>query len=424
MTFSEQAKLQFETRKSAAKPAERGFREKAWAEFERQGLPGKNNEAWKYSSLVALSKSVWQEAPESAEIPEAAARLIREWRSQFDIAVMVNGVLNKRATVVSLESGYEFTALAGADAPPQLTYDDGFVSLAAAVYRGGFNLDVAPGIRFPKPLLIVHIVQGEGAWSSTLNRIALGARAEMQVAEVYIGGAQAYLRTDITKADLSEGAILNWTRAQLESGQASHFSEVQVGLARDAQLSITQINGGAGWARSTLKADIAGEGAEAHINGLSFGRDHRHIDQRVQVNHLVGNTSSSQLFKGVLKDFARGILNGKIYIAQNAQKVNSSQLNHNLLLSPTAEADTKPELEIYADDVKANHGASIGKMDEEKLFYLLSRAIPRKEAVQMLAHAFVADVLMKILSPALREMLSQEVETLLPEFLNQMETVK
>ena len=305
-----------------------------------------------------------------------------------------------------------------------MAFEDGFVSLAAAINRGGYHLEVSPGVRLPRPLLIVHCAQGEGAWGATLNRVTLGQGAEFQLAEVFLGGAQSYLRTDITRADLSDEANLTWIRLQRDSAQASHFSELQATLAKSAQISISQVNGACGWARSSLKVNVAGERSEAHINGLSFGRDHQHIDQRVQVSHYAANTTSSQIFKGILKDHARGILNGKIFIAPNAQKVNSSQLNHNLLLSSTAEADTKPELEIYADDVKANHGASVGKMDEDKLFYLLSRGISRAESVQMLARAFVGDVLMKVPVKILRDLLSAEVEALLPDFMSEMETVK
>lgn len=424
MSFTEQAKLQFENRMKRARGGEKAFRERAWSEYLRQGLPGSKNEAWKYSSVDALSGKNWSPAEESDQIPEAARRLIKEWRGRFDVAVLINGSLNPRSSQLTLESGYEFLSAPKDESTPAMAYEDGFVPLAAAVNRGGYHLHVAPGMRFEKPLLIVHCAQGENSWVPTFNHIFLGENSEMKIAEVFIGGSAVYLRSDITQAEIGEGAGLTWIRLQEDSVRASHFSEVQSRLARAARLSLTQVNGGAAWARNSLKVNIEGEGAEARINGLSFGRDEQHIDQRVQANHRAANSSSSQVFKGVLKDRARGILNGKIFIAPHAQKVNSSQLNHNLLLSSTAEADTKPELEIYADDVKANHGASIGKMDEDKLFYLMSRAIPRAQAVRMLARAFVGDVIMKVPVESLRELLASEVEALLPDFLGEMETVK
>ena len=396
----------------------KAFRERAWSEFERQGLPDRHNEAWKYSALTELSRKDWAPAAASDEIPAAAAELLRAWRDEFDVAVLINGVLHKKASRLTLESGYSLGSVAG---DLKMDYDDGFVSMAAAVHRGGYHLHVEDGVAFPRPLLIVNCVQGEGAWASTLNHITLGARAEMQVCEVFVGGAAAYLRTDITQAELGEGAIFSWSRLQQDSPQASHFSEAQARLAKSAQLHLTQVNSGGAWGRHSLKVAIDGEHAEAQVNGLTFGRERQHLDQRVNVLHHAGHSTSSQLFKGVLKDHARGVLNGKIYIARHAQKVNSSQLNHNLLLSPQAEADTKPELEIYADDVKANHGASIGKLDEDKLFYLMSRAIPKDQAMGMLAKAFVGDVLMKIHKPTVRALVTAQIEALLPNFLREME---
>ena len=224
-----------------------------------------------------------------------------------------------------------------------------------------------------------------------------------------MGTSRTYLHTAITHVELNEGAQLHWVRQQEEAADSSYFAEVQSQLAKNALLNLTQISSGAGWARSSLKVDIAGEGADAQINGLSFGRVRQHVDQRVRVNHLAPRTTSAQLFKGILRDQARGILNGKIYIARDAQKVVSSQLNHNLIIGNEAEADTKPELEIYADDVKANHGASVGSLDDEKLFYLTSRAISLSDARVLLANAFAGDVVMKIGSVPLRDLTQDRI---------------
>ena len=299
-------------------------------------------------------------------------------------------------------------------------FSDGFISLCAAVNHGGYELRIARGTHAEKPLLIVHSSPDGRQWTPTVNQIRVGAKARLQLAELFVGAGGEYWRTDISEVQLENGAELSWVRVQEEGPAAVFFGEVQVHLAADARLDVTQLNCGAAWMRNSLKVKIAGERAEAQINGLSFGRTQQHIDQRVRVEHLAPNTNSSQLFKGILRDQARGVLNGKIYIAKNAQKVNSSQLNHNILLGAGAEADTKPELEIYADDVKANHGASVGRLDEEKLFYFLSRGIPRSQARQMLARAFVGDVLMKVADPSLRELLSGRVDGWLPDFIAQM----
>lgn len=420
MNFSESVKQQFVQRLSSARGAERGFRERAWAEYERLGLPDRGNEDWKYSSLSAVSARQWSDAVDtSAQIPDTVREWIQAHKVDFEIAVMMNGVFDKRASSLTLESGYEFeTPRAPGEA---FHFADGFVALAAAVNRGGYSLKVAPGVVYPKPLLIVHCVSGDGVWAPSMNRVQIGSGAQFNLCEVFLGASRSYLRTDLTLVDLSETAHFRWTRAQMENRSASHFSEVYVAQERNSSLHLTALNAGAEWARTTLTTRLCAEGAEASINGLTFAREDQHIEQRVQVRHLAAHTQSSQLFKGVLKDRARGVLNGKIHIAAGAQKVQSSHLNHNLLLSSQAEADTKPELEIFADDVKANHGATVGRLDEDKLFYLLSRGIPRAVAVNILARAFVSDVLMRMPSRTQRDWLSKQVESTLPEFAAQME---
>lgn len=422
MNFVESVKQKYDRSLSAARSgAEKSFRERAWSEFQRQGLPDRKNEAWKYSNLTSISQAEWSDAGAGEPISSQVQALLQACKVDFEIAVLTNGEFDKKNSVLTLESGYEFQA---GSAPTEFAFGDGFISLAAAVSRGGYTLRVAPGVVYPKPLLIVHNSSGRKNWSSTLNRVVLGEGAEFQLCEIFVGDAEEYLRTDLTAVEMEENARFSWARVQSESAGASHFSDAQVRLRKNSTLNFTQLNSGAAWARASLNAELLGENAEARVNGLTFARGEQHIDQRVQVRHLAPLTNSSQLFKGVLKDRARGILNGKIYIAAGAQKVNSSQLNHNLLLSSTAEADTKPELEIFADDVKANHGASVGRLDEDKLFYLLSRGIPHAQAVSMLARAFVSDVLMKIPSRVQQNWLANQVEGTLPEFAAQMESLK
>jgi Fe-S cluster assembly protein SufD len=179
---------------------------------------------------------------------------------------------------------------------------------------------------------------------------------------------------------------------------------------------MTQLNFGGKWHRNAIRVNIGGEGAQAHLNGLTLGAGQQHFDQRVVVQHSVGQSESTQLFKGVLQDQAKSTLNGKIFIAKDAQKVASQQYNHNLLLSTGAEANSKPELEVYADDVKANHGATVGQMDTAKLFYLESRGIPREQAKQLLAQAFCSDVLMKVEHRAKRKLAERFTKENLSKF--------
>ncbi len=411
MNFAQQAQSRYDA--IMATGAEKSFREEAWSAYLKLGLPDGKNEAWKYSNLNAFSKNQWKAAPSDPAVPAAVLALMQQWRSEFDIALMINGQFSNKDSPLTLHSGYELTRR-NFNSGWCFDFDDGLMGLSAATHNGGFDLHVAAAVR---PLLVIHCQTGEHSWSSSINRIYLSKGARLQLAEIFLGDAATYLRSDITWVQLDAGAEFTWVRTQEEAGGAVNFSEVQCDLAEDARLAMTQVNAGAQWARASLKVNLRGERAAAQINGLSFGLGQQHLDQRVHVRHWAAHTTSAQLFKGILRDRARGVLNGKIYIARGAQKVISSQFNHNLLLSAQAEADTKPELEIYADDVKAKHGATVGRLDDEKLFYLVTRGIPPDRAREMLAQAFVGDILMKIPRAQLASLAGARVTKLLPAFM-------
>lgn len=430
MNFAGRAETHFKHLIAGVAGGEKAFRQEAWDRYAQLGLPARKSEAWKYTTLNTANWDSWDLSPSAApngargtasttgtsHLPAVATQLISTWGGEFSLVFTVNGVL--RADLSTLDARYllplDFSTL-------KLNYADGWSGLTSALARPCVVLDVPAGEHVDKPVLIVHTQTSASTWCPSVNHIRLGTGASLQLAEIHVGVDAPYLRSEIVLCELGAGASLSWTRIQQEEIGPMHFSEVQSRLAADASLNLTQLHGGSAWCRSSLRAEILGERASAHLSGLTFARGRQHIDQRVEVRHVKGLSESAQLFKGVLKDHARGVLNGKILIERDAQKVSSIQMNHNLLLSPTAEADTKPELEIYADDVKANHGASIGRLDEAKVFYLMSRGINRALAQQMLAHAFVGDVLMKISSLPLRRFADACVKSWLPEFSAEME---
>lgn len=426
MSFVDTVRSQYERLIAAADADEKQFRTSAWDTYARFGMPDRRTETWKYSSAAGLVKQAWPLIEDGRGVPVEVVRFAEKWQDRFDTVIVLDGVMRPEVSTLSKVAGVRWSAadwniLAHDVSDARIQFEDGFSALSAAVARPGLQLLVGDGVKLSKPVLIIHAQSESASWSSSVNQIILGARAEVHLAEIYAGGSSRYLRSSLTNVDLREHAQMSWVRVQQEDPAGLHFSEVSCSLESSAQLSLTQLNGGAQWSRGAIRATIRGAGAGVHLNGLTFARGQQHIDQRVEVRHLAGQSESAQLFKGVLKDRARGVLNGKIYIAKDAQKVSSMQLNHNLLLSPGAEADTKPELEIYADDVKANHGASIGRLDEDKMFYFMSRGIPRALAQQMLAHAFVGDVLMKIPRGVLREFADTCVQDWLPEFSHDME---
>lgn len=411
MSFADRVSSQYKDLIAGATGGEKSFREEAWQKYAKLGMPDKKYESWRYTSNAVVTKAPWELSPtaDSSALPQAALDLLSVWAKDFDLLVTVNGTIRLGPSTLNKKylRDLDFASLA-------LNFEDGWTGLASALARPGFHLEINEAL--PKPLLIVHAQVSGGTWSPTVNRISVGRGIAFELAEIHLGNDLPYLRSEMTSVDLAQDAVLNYVRVQQEHIQPVHFSEVQARLQSNAILNLTQLHGGSAWCRSSLRAEILGERAEAHLSGLTFARARQHIDQRVEVRHAKGLSTSTQLFKSVLKDFARGVLNGKILIERDAQKVSSMQLNHNLLLSPTAEADTKPELEIYADDVKANHGASIGRLSDDEMFYLMSRGIPRALAQQMLAHAFAGDVLMKIGPKTLRRFADSCLQSWLPEF--------
>lgn len=394
MNLIESSRAQFDSLQSAASPAEKAQRELAWAKAEKMGLPHRRTETWKYSSLNLIEK-VWRPKPDKKpEVSDALKAWCRKQSNDFHVLVFMGAEWVKDLS----------TEIGGLEVIPAVmdgfSGEDGFANLTGALSAYAPTLRVAAGTRLKKPLLIVRVPSG--TWSSTWQGIEVAEGAEIKVFEIFWGQENPYFRGHLNHLNLAKSSTVTWVRAELEGEDAIYFSDFQGELQAEAKLHLTTIHRGAKWTRSQMNFKLKGPLAEAHIQGLNFGDNDQHMDQRIVVEHLAGETLSDQLIKGVLGGRAKGSVNGKIYIAQDAQKVISKHLNHNLLLSKTAEANTKPELEIYADDVKANHGATVGRLDEEKLFYLQSRGLRAEEAEKLLSSAYAEDIFMKIPDPQLK----------------------
>src|SRR5207302_721580 len=210
---------------------------------------------------------------------------------------------------------------------------------------------------------------------------------------------------------VGDNADLDYYKVQEEGPEAFHMAVTQVQLGRAARFSSHAFNLGGLWTRNEINAVFTGEGAECTLNGLYRGAGRQMIDNHTFIDHAVPRCVSHELYKGVLDDKARGVFNGKIYVRQDAQKTDAKQTNKTLLLSEEATINTKPQLEIYADDVKCTHGATVGQLDDEALFYLRSRGIGREEARSLLTFAFANDVLSRVKIESIRQRLEQTLLT-------------
>ncbi len=408
----------FETGR-AALPALAAQREAALARFQTLGLPTRRDEAWRFTNLRKLQGQSFVPA---AEGPHPVPRLDR-WRyaSETHRFVLVNGrFAPELSRIGDLPKGALLAAAAPALARDSAlaaslidaTDRDGgqaFASLNAALFADGFVLKLDRGVKLDRPVEILH--WGEAAHHSFHPRslILLEAEAEATVIESFAGSG-AYWTNAVTAIQLHDGAALRHVKIQDEDRSAIHLAQVRAHLDARARYHSFVLTLGAGLSRHETAVEFAQAGAECRLDGAYLLRGEQDATNATFVDHAAPNCATGEVFKGVVDDRAHGAFLGRIAVRPEAQKTEAHQLNKNLLLSPRAAVDTKPELEILADDVKCSHGATVGDLDEAALFYLEARGIPASEARQMLIAAFAADALGRIEDAALRNHLAAQVE--------------
>ncbi len=228
--------------------------------------------------------------------------------------------------------------------------------------------------------------------------------------ESYVAlGDATYFTNAVTELRLAEGAQLAHVRIQQESTRAFHVGLAQAHQARDSRFASFSFATGAALSRANIYTSLAGPGAEVTLDGLYLVDGTQHVDHQTRIEHAAPNCASHEVYKGILDGAAHGVFNGKVYVHPEAQKTDGKQTNNNLLLSADAQVDTKPQLEIFADDVKCTHGATVGRLDDVALFYLESRGLPAELARTLLTYAFAADVLQRIADANIREALQDAV---------------
>jgi Fe-S cluster assembly protein SufD len=250
--------------------------------------------------------------------------------------------------------------------------------------------------------------------ATTRNVIIVDELAEAQVIETFVGTDAAYLNAAVTEVFVGKAAHLTLTKLQIESEKAYHVGGTYVQQAKDARFTHHNFAFGGLLARCDIHTDLD-QASECELNGLYLGIKRQHIDNHTRINHLKPHAISRQMYKGVLDDRARGVFQGRVIVAEDAQKTDSQMNNRNLLLSDDAEADTKPQLEIYADDVKCGHGVTVGQLDEKSIFYLQSRCVDEETARNMLTFAFANEMVDKIKIKSLHDKVLEQVLVRFPQ---------
>jgi len=358
-------------------------------------LPTKKVEAWRYTDLKALA---------AVSFAEAAPALVPGDLPDLGIPrlVFVNGVYNE-----GLSAPPEFCA------PFVAVAEDSDLPLAlinAAQARDGMTLDVPAGVDGGAVLVVSYGGAAAPVAFHPRHRVTVGAGAKLTIIEVAMGRG-VYWHNPVTDIVVGEGAVLAHYRLQDEGREAFHLATIRARIAEGgAYESFTAVMG-AKLSRAEFHARMTGPKAMAHLNAAQLLGGHQHGDFTSVVAHDAPNCASRQTVKSVLDGHARGVFQGRIEVARAAQKTDGYQMNQAILLSDTAEIDIKPELEIFADDVKCSHGATIGALDPEQVFYLRSRGIPEVQARAMLIRAFLSEALEPVTHEGARAMFETAIET-------------
>jgi Fe-S cluster assembly protein SufD len=265
-----------------------------------------------------------------------------------------------------------------------------------------------------KPVQLLHIVTQTDTLAATRHVVIIDDMAEAQVIETFVGLDQAYLSAVVTEVFVGPNADLTLYKQQSESEKAYHFGGIYVKQARDARFRHHNFAFGSLLARSDIHADLD-HASECELNGLFLGGKRQHIDNHTRIIHLKPRGISREVYKGVLDDRARGVFQGRVIVAEDAQNTDSEMNNRNLLLSDDAEVDTKPQLEIYADDVKCGHGVTVGQLDEKSIFYLQSRCVDEETARNMLTFAFANEMVDKVKIKGLHDRVLEQVLARFPQ---------
>jgi Fe-S cluster assembly protein SufD len=397
------------------------LRSESFAEFAAHGLPTTKQEDWRFTSLAKLERLEPTAPPAGAavELEAALARVGGQHRMVF-----VNGRFAPALSRVgALPAGCSVEPLAQVLArEPGLVSDlvtpakgRPLAALNTALFEDGAFVYIDRHARVDEP---IHLIFANGAASTPFaahprNVIVAGTHSRAQVVEHHVGGAGGVANA-VTELAVEDGAALDYTLLQELDASSFGFFALIARQQPDSRLALRSIALGAALARVEIEARLEGEGAALELDGLYLARDSQHQDHHTTVDHASPRTTSRELFKGILDGRAHGVFHGRVHVRPDAQKIDASQTNRALLLSDGAVLDSKPQLEIYADDVKCSHGASVGQLDPDQIFYLRARGLSLERARALLTFAFASEVLAKLPLAALRESLEATLLEWLP----------
>jgi Fe-S cluster assembly protein SufD len=404
------------------------IREKAWEHFLALGLPTRKHELFRSLRMRALFSKQYHSAHPKAIAPEAITpHLLPE--CQESALVFVNGFfapafsrttgISKKVVISTLcDAMHTYGGFLNSQWTAALKEEtDPFAACNLALHRDGLFLYCPPKVVLERPIQILHLIDAEAHPALLTPRVQLflGAHSEMSlVSTIACLTEKEFALNGVTDITIEEGAQLNYTQATWNLPETSWLLEAfRATLKRNSRLKAVNATNGADSVRNDYRVALIGENAEASLNGVWMLKKKREAHVHVLLDHQAPHCRSMQLFKGALNDTSRSSFEGKIFVRQLAQKTEAYQLNQNLLLSDYAQADSKPNLEIFADDVKASHGSTVGQLDQEQIFYMKTRGYSEAAAKNLLTFGFCQEVLDLITIPSLHQSMRVEAQNYL-----------
>ncbi|MEJ6737213.1 MAG: Fe-S cluster assembly protein SufD [Flavobacteriales bacterium] len=397
------------------------LRDNAKIALENLEFPTSKTEYWKYTrigKIINKNYGIQNEVSENAV--DISNYLIPEMDA--NVVVLVNGFCRADLSQVIPQKGINIHALnaaikkeddfikshLGAIAKSEKEI---FIALNTLCFTDGVYIDLEKGTVTEKPIHIINVITNDSIITNSRTIVKAHDNSSVKIVESFVNlqGEQSFTN-NVSEFFLNPNAQVEYTKIQNKGGESYHVSTEQVYQRRSSNFTINTITLDGTLVRNNLNIDVDAEGCETNLNGIYLGKNKNHIDNHTIVDHLKPNCNSNEVYKGLLDDNSVGVFNGKVFVRPDAQKTNAFQQNNNILLTDGAVINSKPELEIYADDVKCSHGSTIGQLNEEAIFYLQARGVSQKSAINMMITAFAKDALERVSIDALKTYIESKIE--------------
>lgn len=381
------------------------FQKKSYESLLQLDFPTTKSEYWKYTRVGKITSSKLQ-------IPKDSLVTSNELQGEIiasNYLVIENGVLRTDLSKHT-QAGVTVRSVKPENLTDESNLDQNhiFTALNTSFFQESIEITVDTKTEMTEPLQLIFVTSGKSTFANPRIKIVAHKFSSTKFAASFISvNSENSFNNVITEFIVGENAVLVYDKSQTESESNFHISTEEISQEKNSNFKINTVTLDGTMVRNNINISVNGENCETHMNGVIIAKGNTHVDNHTFVNHKVANCFSNENYKYVLEDKATGVFNGRVIVQQHAQKINAYQKNGNILLSDFAQIFSKPELEIYADDVKCSHGSTTGQLDENAIFYLQARGISKDKAKKLLVSAFVAEVIEQFSSEALREKINE-----------------